>query len=120
MLGLKYADRGCQFGGRKLCIYTSIPRARQKGEDKRLPGGIKRAAAGCSVDNAHLRGSVPSAQEKRRGVSLAEQLKVAIKEKGNIENGWQIPLRREQGGDRTTVPVSERADICRTREGLLY
>lgn len=87
-LGLKYADRGCQFGGRKLCIYTSIPRARQKGEDKRLPGGIKRAAAGSSVDNVHLRGSVPSAQEKRRGVSLAEQLKVAIKEKGNIENGW--------------------------------
>lgn len=75
-------------GEKKLCIYTIIPRAPQKGEDKRLPGGIKRAAAGSSVDNAHLRGSVPSAQEKWRGVSLAERLKVAIKEKGNTENGW--------------------------------
>lgn len=87
-VGLKYADRDCQFGRKKLCICTIILRALQKGEDKQLPGGIERAAAGSSVDNVHLRGSVPSAQEKWRGVSLAEQLKVAIKEKGNIENGW--------------------------------
>lgn len=54
-----------------------------KGQDKQLRGGIKRAAAGSSVDNA-----LPSAQQKWEGVSLAEQVKVGIKEKANIENGW--------------------------------
>lgn len=87
-VGLKYADRDCQFGRKKAMYLYNHTEGMQKGEDKQLPGGIKRAAAGSSVDNVHLRGSVPSAQEKWRGVSLAEQLKVAIKEKGNIENGW--------------------------------
>lgn len=70
--GFKIYCPQLSVGEKKLCIYTIILRALQTGQDKQLPGRIKRAAAECSVGNTHLRGNVHYAQGKWGEISLAK------------------------------------------------